>query len=70
MKLADSKPTDKLSVVEVAELTGMTHGRVCQLLRSGEMKGIKFRGVLWEIERREAEKFMEQPNGGGRPRGS
>lgn len=69
VSLAQAKPTDRLSPDEVAELCGMTHGRVCQLLRSGEMKGEKGRGGLWEIERREAEKFVDQPEGGGRPRG-
>jgi len=68
VQLSEAKPTDKLTVDEVAEITGMTHSRVCQLLRSGEMKGEKFRGVVWEVERREAEKFLESPNGRGRPR--
>ena len=65
--LTTSKSTDWLSPDEVAELCGMTHGRVCQLLRSGEMVGRKRRG-LWEVQRREAEKFKDQPEGGGRPR--
>lgn len=66
--LAQAKPTDRLSPDEVAELCGMTHSRVCQLLRSQQMHGTKGRGGLWEIERREAEKFIAQPSGGGRPR--
>lgn len=67
VSLTSAKPTDWLTPDEVAELCGMTHGRVCQLLRSGEMKGEKRRGNLWEIQRREAEKFKEQP-AMGRPR--
>ena len=66
--LADSKPTDLLSADEVAELCGITRGRVCQLLQSGEMKGEKFRGIVWQIERREAERFTQRPKGPGRPR--
>jgi hypothetical protein len=66
--LAQAKPTDLLSAHEVAELCGMTHGRVCQLLQSGEMKGEKMRGIIWLIERREAEKFVNRPEGPGRPR--
>ena len=66
--LIQAKPTDWLSPDEVAELCGMTHGRVCQLLRSGAMKGEKRRGGLWEILRREAEKFRDGSNGKGRPR--
>lgn len=66
--LVEAKPTDKLSVDEVAELCGMCHSRVCQLLRAGEMKGTKFRGIFWQVERREAEKFKIQPEGKGRPR--
>lgn len=66
--LAQTKPTDKLSADEVAQLCGMTHGRVCQLLQSGEMKGTQGRGRIWQIERREAEKFKQRPEGPGRPR--
>ena len=63
-----ASPTDLLSTAEVAELCGMTKGRVCQLLQSGEMIGKKLRGLYWMIERREADKFADQPVGGGRPR--
>lgn len=66
--LAEAKPTDLLSAHEVAELCGMTHGRVCQLLQSGEMKGSKLRGIMWQVERREAERFSSRPEGPGRPR--
>jgi len=66
--LAEARPTDLLSAHEVAEICGMTHGRVCQLLQAGEMKGDKLRGIIWQIERREAEKFIERPDGPGRPR--
>lgn len=68
IKLSQAKSGDFLSVDEVAELCGMTHGRVCQLLRSGEMKGTKLRGIIWQIIRREAEKFKVRPEGKGRPR--
>lgn len=68
MSIVEAKPGDLLSPEEVAELCGMTHGRVCQLLRSGEMKGTKGRGGLWDIPLREAKKFVKQPEGGGRPR--
>lgn len=67
--LSKTKSTDKLTVEEVAELCGLTHGRVCQLLRSGEMKGEKFANVVWQIERREADKFRNRTTGKGRPRG-
>ncbi len=66
--LAQTKPTDWLTPEEVAELCGMTHGRVCQLLRSGSMKGEKRRGGLWEVQRREAVKFSHRSGGRGRPR--
>ncbi len=68
ISMAEASPTDMLSADEVAELCGMTHGRVCQLLQSGEMAGTKFRDIVWQIERREAERFLNQPDGGGRPR--
>lgn len=68
VSLVETKPTDMLTAAEVAELCGMTHGRVCQLLQSGEMKGEKFRGILWQVQRREAEKFASKPEGKGRPR--
>jgi hypothetical protein len=66
--LAQAKATDLLSAYEVAELCGMTHGRVCQLLQSGAMKGDKLRGIMWQVERREAEKFRNPTDGPGRPR--
>ena len=66
--LSKTKSTDMLTVDEVAELCGLTHGRVCQLLRSEEMRGTKFAGVVWQIERREAEKFKQKPQAKGRPR--
>lgn len=66
--IAEAKPTDMLSAYEVAELCGMTHGRVCQLLQAGTMKGEKLLGLVWQIQRREAEKFVNRPDGPGRPR--
>jgi hypothetical protein len=66
--LAQAKPTDLLTATEVAELCGMTHGRVCQLLQKGLMKGHKMLGIIWQVERREAEKFAQRPEGPGRPR--
>lgn len=66
--LAEAKATDRLTPDEVAELCGMTHSRVCQLLRSGEMKGHQGRGRMWQVLRKEAERFLESPAGGGRPR--
>lgn len=68
MPLAQAKSTDLLSADEVAELCGMTHGRVCQLLQAKVMKGEKLRGIVWQVERREAEKFIKPPEGPGRPR--
>jgi excisionase family DNA binding protein len=68
VQLADTKADDLLTVKEVATLCGMTHSRVCQLLRSGEMRGKKLQRVLWQVKRREAEKFVERKNPEGRPR--
>lgn len=66
--LSAAKANDLLTVDEVAALCGMTHSRVCQLLRSGEMKGAKFRGIVWQVRRKDAEKFEKRPNPEGRPR--
>lgn len=68
VSLSATKPSDMLSVKEVAELCGITHGRVCQLLRDGIMKGQKFQKIVWQVRRREAEKFIERPTSVGRPR--
>ncbi len=65
--LSRAKSNDLLTVDEVANLCGMTHGRVCQLLRSGAMRGQKLR-TLWQVARKEAEKFIERPTTAGRPR--
>ena len=65
---AKALSVDMLAVDEVAELCGMTVGRVYQLLRSGEMKGTKYRNVYWQITKKQAAKFRHHPDGGGRPR--
>ena len=61
---------DWLSADEVAALCGMSHSRVCQLLRSGELPGERLRGKFWQVRRKHAERFIQQPAGKGRPRGS
>lgn len=68
MPLSAAKANDLLTVEEVAELCGITHSRVCQLLRAEIMKGVKWRGILWQIKRKEAERFINRPTPGGRPR--
>jgi hypothetical protein len=68
VSLAQAKANDWLTPEEVAVLCGMTHSRVCQLLRKQIMKGEQGRGRLWRVQRREAEKFLDQPDGAGRPR--
>jgi len=66
--LTDTKATDLLSVDEAARLIGVTSGRIRQLLSSGELRGEKFRNLIWQIRRSDAEKFANQPEGPGRPR--
>lgn len=61
---------DLLNAHEVAKLCRMSHSRVCQLLRAGTMRGTKLWGNWWHVERAEAERFVQQPPGAGRPRGS
>jgi len=56
-----------LTASEAADLLGMTHGRVCQLLRAGLMKGHKVGRLVWLIPESEAKKFVEKPTV-GRPR--
>lgn len=68
VSLSSAKSNDLLSVEEAAELCGLTHSRVCQLLRAGIMKGEKLRGVFWQVTRKEAEKFSHRPTAAGRPR--
>ncbi len=68
--LSSTKPNDLLSVEEVAKICGLTHGRVCQLLRAGVMKGEKYRNIIWQVRRRDAEAFCERPTTVGRPRNS
>lgn len=65
--MSRTNPDDLLSPEEVAALTGMSHSRVCQLLRKRQMNGRKVRGRMWEIQRREAERFIEVA-ATGRPR--
>jgi len=67
MKVLEPVQDRLLTVREVCEMLGVTHGRVCQLLRSGEMKGTKIGRLMWLIPESEAKKFLE-PSSVGRPR--
>ena len=67
MKVLEPAKDRLLTVREVCHLTGLTHGRVCQLLRSGQMKGTKIGRLMWLIPENEAKKFVD-PTPVGRPR--
>lgn len=56
-----------LQVVEVARLTGLTRGRVIQLLLAKHMRGQKV-GPFWLIPESEAKRFVDRPSKVGRPR--
>lgn len=56
-----------LTVKEAARLIGVTEGRICQLLRSGSMRGIKVNQKAWLVPESEIKKF-QTPLKRGRPR--
>lgn len=57
-----------LTVREVADLIGVTDGRVYQLLWEGQMRGIRINRRAWLVPYSEAEKFRTPHNKVGRPR--
>ena len=60
-----------VTVQQAASLIGVTHGRVRQLLLSGEMKGEQIPeqpNGRWMILRSEVARFAEQQPKTGRPR--
>jgi len=57
-----------LSTKEAAEVIGCTEGRVCQLLRSGDLAGEKINERAWVVHRESAEKYAKRPQHTGRPR--
>jgi hypothetical protein len=57
------------SVAEAATIIGCTEGRVRQLLRSQEMRGIKVNERAWLVEVKDAERVRDTENAVGAPRG-
>jgi len=63
-----ARPGEFVSTDEAARILGMTPGRVCQLLRAGEMQGQKIGRRVWVIPRAEVERIKRIPQKVGRPR--
>ena len=59
---------DYLNVVEAASIIGCSPGRVRQLLRAAEMRGVKANEKAWLIPRKEAERMAKHKPNTGRPR--
>lgn len=66
--MIDMTKTRMYTVQEAAEASGLTHGRICQLLRSGEIKGQKVGRLMWLIPESEVRRIAERGGGPGRPR--
>ena len=49
-----------ISVNEVADLLGLTTGRIRQLLISGELKGVKVNKRAWVLDRKIVEKYARK----------
>lgn len=59
------------SVVEAADIIGISTGRVRQLLLRGELKGQKLGQHQWAIPQREVDRYAAiEPPAVGRPRRS
>jgi excisionase family DNA binding protein len=57
-----------VSVSEAAEILGCTDGRIRQMLRAGEIEGIKLNERAWAIPKKAAEKAAKNTPTTGRPR--
>lgn len=59
---------DLLNVREAAAVIGVTTGRVRQMLREGELIGIKANERAWLVRREEAKRKADEEQKTGRPR--
>ena len=59
-----------VSVDLAAAIIGCTEGRVRQLLRAGELVGLKLNERAWAVERKSAERYAEREQPTGRPKNS
>lgn len=60
-----------MTVVQAAELIGISRRRVLQLLESGAIAGEKLNPRMWLVNKRSAERFSKKPAPKvGRPRKS
>jgi excisionase family DNA binding protein len=60
-----------VTTFEAADIIGVTHGRIRQLIRSGELPAYKIgegKRATYLIKRGDLEPFKQQPKGRGRPR--
>ena len=60
--------TTMYTVEEAARAAGLTRGRICQMLRSGQIHGIKIGRLMWVIPQSEVRKIIHPRKGPGRPR--
>lgn len=61
-------PKTMISVNQAAEIIGVTVSRIRQMLRGGELKGVKLTERAWVIDERSARKAAKNPHSVGRPR--
>jgi len=57
-----------ITVTEAAELIGVTNSYVTRLLADGRVKGERFHGRAWLVDRKSAESYRDNPPPMGRPR--
>lgn len=57
-----------MTVSEVSEYVPITAGRVAQMLRAGDLRGIKVSPKLWLIHKDEADRVKNMKHNCGRPR--
>ena len=59
---------DFVTVQEAADTIGITHSRVCQMIRAGELKAERLGDRIWLISCREVSRVKKSKRRGGRPR--
>jgi excisionase family DNA binding protein len=56
-----------ITLTEAAELTGYSEGWICRLLNTNRLKGRRWNGRAWQVDKKDALRYAKEPHEKGRP---
>lgn len=59
-----------ITLTEAAELTGYSEGWICRLLNTNRLKGRRWNGRAWQVDRKDAMRYAKDAPPMGRPKSS